>query len=241
MAKKDAKPNKAFTAITQTGLKAHALALEHRKPIEARLPAGLIDGLAHDLGLLGAAVPGATQARAGSKSATATQDAALEAAHLRVSAIRLAVQRSDEPADVKRHWGVGTRYNARVVKDVRAAAKTILDRAHAHAAEARAVGIIPRALRDLEAAAAAVESADAKQEKARAHAPDATRARNIVARRIVGATDRIATAGVLELAADAGERARFEALIGAGNTKRSAKAGGAAPPAASTPPKPPGP
>ena len=84
-------------------------------------------------------------------------------------------------------------------------------------------------------------SADATQEKARAHAPDSTRTRNAVAQRIVGAIDRIATAGALELATAAEQRARFQALIGAGNPKRPGKGGGTTLPGAAPPPKPPGP
>ena len=40
MAKKDAKPNKAFTAITQAGLKAHATAADQRARFQALIGAG---------------------------------------------------------------------------------------------------------------------------------------------------------------------------------------------------------
>lgn len=216
---KDSKPAKQFASIIQTGIKAQGLAEGHRADIEARLPAGLIDGLGADLQALGQLVPAATQVRHESKGATAGQNTALESAYALVTAVRTAIQRSGQSKDVQKRYGVGAKVNARVVKDVIAATRVIVDRVDAAPDEARAAGVLPADIDALRAAETALRAADVAQETKRASTPLSTKARNQASRRVLSAIDRIAGAGILAFASDATVRARFEALLGAGNSR----------------------
>lgn len=222
-AKKDAHPRKTFGSILQNGLTAFDLATKHQSVLEPRLPTGLIDQLAADLSTLGAQVPGAKQAHAAAQSATAQQESALSLGYALVSAIRTAVARTDAPAEVRKAYGVGRRINPRLVKDVKLAIGMIVARAGAAPTEAASLGILSSDVTALSAANEAIQGADEVQEKARANAPLSTKARNETARRIMGAVDRIAGAGILQFAASPMERAHFEALIGWGNAKSAKK------------------
>lgn len=120
----DTHPKKDFSAITQLGLKALGLAQAHAAALEPRLPQDMVKELESDLGFLGAAVPGAKQARLAGISATTTQNAELARGYERVQQIRAAVRRAKVSAEVQRAYGVGVIINARVVRDVKVANRT---------------------------------------------------------------------------------------------------------------------
>ncbi|MBI5477979.1 MAG: hypothetical protein HY906_03940 [Deltaproteobacteria bacterium] len=229
---RDTKPAKKFDQITQVGLKAHALATEHFAVLAERLAAGTVDGLAADLARLGALVPGALAVRADAHAATAAQDQALAAGYERVTAVRTAVARTDGlEAAARKAYAVGNRTNPHVVKDVKAALDLIIARAEANPEEARRVGLLTADLAAMKADSAGVTGADDVQERKRAAAPLTTKERNRTASRVLAGVDRIAGAGVLHFAREAAVRARFEALIGAGNPRtRRAPAPPAPPP-----------
>lgn len=225
-AKQDSHPKKEFSAILQNGLTAHALATKHQPELEPRLPNGCLVALAADLSILGAHVPGAKEAHATAQAATVSQDAALASGHALVTAIRTAVARSGASLDVQKAYGVGVKVSPKVVKDVKLAIGLILKRAAAEPAEAKDVGILPKDVTALNAAAAAITDADDAQEKQRAAAPLSTKERNATARRILAAVDRIVGAGVIEFAQNPTLRAQFEALIGKGNPEAKPKGKG---------------
>jgi hypothetical protein len=124
----DKLPRKDFSIITQLGLKALSLALTHATALAPRLPEDVVAGLSADLETLGAVVPGARQARLEARSATTTQNTALDQGFTRVRQIRAAVRRAKAPVAVKHAYGVGQNANPRIVRDVKAAMKQILDR-----------------------------------------------------------------------------------------------------------------
>lgn len=227
-AKKDGHPKKDFNAVTQTGLKALALAEKHHDALVPRLPAGMVDRLTADLSKLGADVPGALVTRSTAKTATVSQNEALAAGYSLVTGIRTAVQRRGAAAEVRKGYGVGAKINPKVVKQVAAAIRVILERAAAMPGEAAGLGILQKDLGALGDDLAAILSADGAQEEKRAGAPTATKERNRTANRILEAVDVIVSAGVLEFAKDGEVRGAFEALVsggGGGKGKSKGKKG----------------
>lgn len=212
-AKKDSKPAKDFDVILQGGLKAKQLADKYQVDLAPRLDANLLATLADDVTKLGAVVPAAKKARDGAVQSTATQNVALDTGYDYVTATRTAVARKKPDSSVLLGYGVGTRTNKTVVKDVKVALQTIIDRATKFPAEAQGFGIIQADVDAMKKQIDAIDTADTEQEKARASAPLTTKERNTVARRILDAIDTIAGAGILAFATKATERAQFEALI----------------------------
>jgi hypothetical protein len=225
-ATKDGHPKKDFNAVTQSGLKALALAEKHHDALVPRLPAGTLDGLTADLSKLGAAVPGALVMRSTAKTATVGQNEALAAGYALVTGIRTAVQRRGASAEVRKAYGVGAKINPKVVKQVAAAITLILNRAGAMPGEAAALGILQKDLVALIEDLTAITNADGAQEAKRAGAPEATKERNRTANRILGAVDVIVSAGVLEFAKDGEVRGAFEALVSGGGGGRKGKSTG---------------
>ena len=211
--RQDRKPSKDFTQITQTGLKAHDLATTHAAELGTRIDPNLLVQLAADLATLGAAIPAAKTAKGGAVAATAGQNTALEGGWQMASAVKLTVQRNSKDPGVCKAWGVGRRMNKGVVKDVIDALQTIVDRANTQPAEAAGFGILPVDVQRYAAQIDAIRTADQAQEKARARAPLTTRARNVLARKILAAVDKIAGAGVVVFDTRPTERAQFEALV----------------------------
>ncbi|APR81098.1 Hypothetical protein A7982_06445 [Minicystis rosea] len=219
-AKKDAHPNKDFSAITQTGLKALQLADDNKAALAARLSQSVLDALAADLKDLGVVVPAALVRREVAKTATLTQEEALAQGYALVSAIRTAVVRKGASPEVRKAYGVGTNTNPKIVKRVKAAISQIVDRAVALPAEAASLGILQKDIDALKADLQVITIADDTQEQHRAGAPTSTKERNRTANRILAAVDEVVAAGVLEFAKDAEKRAAFDALvIGRGKKK----------------------
>ncbi len=221
-------PRRDFTGITQVGLKAFALASAKKAELEARLPAGTLAGLEEDLGALDVAVPGAISARAGAKSATVAQTAALERAHARVQAVRTAVRNAHAPKEVQHAYGVGSALTARSLPRIIAAVTKILDRTAAKPGEAAGLGILQADIDALQATKDEVAQANTTQEKLRASAPLGTKERNRIANRILRATKRIKGAAAIAFAGSPTELAPFNELT-LGPRKSSGKA--KAPPA----------
>jgi hypothetical protein len=215
-AKKDGHPNHDFSAVTQRGLKALALAQTHQAALEPRLPAGTLDRLTADLQKLGVDVPGALVTRSNAKTATKSQNEALAQGYLLVTAIRTSVVRRGAAADVRAGYGVGAKTSEKVVKQVAAAISLILKRAGEKPAEAAELGILQKDLVALEEDLAEITAADGAQEGKRAAAPGATKERNRTANRILAAVDFVVGAGVVEFAKEAGVRGAFEALVSGG-------------------------
>jgi hypothetical protein len=217
---KNYKPNKNFNDITQAGLKAYDLTKKY-SAVEARLTAGLLDGLVANLGKLGQLVPGAKQVRAEALSSTQAQDGALTRGYNKVTAVRQSVSRHTSNKDTQKAYGVGTRASPRLVKDVKAAIQQIVERGDGKADELSSLGLIQADIDELKAHHEAIKSADDNQELKRAGAPLTTRERNEIAHAILDAVGRIASAGANQFANEPAERKTFEDLLGAGNKKKS--------------------
>ncbi len=216
------RPNRTDQLLIAQGLAAHALATTHAARLTPRLAAGLVDGLAADLTVHGALVPGALTARQEKKGATATVATVAAGAASRIASIRSAITHAGLSAGARKAWGVGQKVQARVVSSVIAAAELISRRAAAAPEELRAAGILATDVAALSAAAAALGGADRTQESSKLTAKGATAARNAAGRRVLDATRRIATAGQLEFHDDAAVAAEFAALLSAGAKKQAA-------------------
>ena len=207
-----AHPNQEFASIIQLGHKASDLAILHQTVLDPRLPLNTRSTLTDDLDLLGVVVPGAKQARLESKVATADQDATMHAGYEHIRAVRSAVKKARAPKEVKRAYSVGHFVNPRVVRDVKAVLKMILDRATANPGEAASLGIVKKDLDAITAVHQAITDVDKIQEQQRARAPLSTQDRNRTANRILEAVARIAGAGGLEFTNNPEVQAAFQAL-----------------------------
>jgi len=213
-AKSTDKPKQDLNAINQLGLKAHGLATQHQAAIGARLSPGFLTALADDLAALVAAGPQVITTRHGSVQLTAAQNQALLAGYKLVKALRTTVKGHEPEKDVRLAYGIGTKVNTGIVKDVTAALQTILDRVTAYPEEALSFGIVNEDISALNAAIAAIAQADQEQEQARAQAPQTTAQRNVTARRILAGIKKVAGAGMRAFADDPTLYGSFEALAG---------------------------
>jgi hypothetical protein len=212
-ANQDTKPHKDFTVITQLGLTAYQLTVQYSTQLTGRLAATLVSTLQTDLTSLDVVIPAVLGAHAGSKQSTVAQNDALETAYNYVTAVRHAVGRAQPAASVKTGYGVGTKTNKLIVKDVVTALQGIVTRATNQPTEAQGFGITTADVTAYTAQIAAVKAADQSQETARANAPLSTQQRNIVLRRILSAVNAISGAGVIAFALNPTVRASFEALV----------------------------
>jgi hypothetical protein len=208
------KPKQDFNAIGQLGLKAQALAIANAAGIGTRLPAAFLTAFAADIALLVVEVPAKITTEGGVVQLTAAQSSALLAAYNVVKGIRATVKgEAAGDKDVLLAYGIGTKTNKYVVKEVTAAIQTILARLNAQPAEAAAFDITAADVTQLTTALAAIQAADAAQEAGRANAPQATQARNATARRILAGVRKIAGAGMRSFPSDPTLYASFERLI----------------------------
>lgn len=160
------KPKQDFNAIGQLARKALLLAEAHAVAIGDRLPAGFTKRLADDVANLDRAVPAAMNSKDGRIQLTAAQTTALAWGHSVVMAIRAAVKSEEPDRDVLLAFGVGTRVNRRVVKDVKAALKKIIDRLAAQPGDVQRFDIVQDDVDGL--TASLIETADRDQEAGRA-------------------------------------------------------------------------
>jgi Asp-tRNA(Asn)/Glu-tRNA(Gln) amidotransferase A subunit family amidase len=209
----DTKPRWDFNAIGQMARKAILLADGHAVEIGSRLPPGFTKQLAADTDSLDVAVPVAMNNKDSQVQLTAAQGSALETGYKLVKAIRASVKGENPEKDVLLAYGVGIRINPRVVKDVKAAIKKILDRLAAQPADIKRFDFVQEDVDALKAAYAVIETADRDQEAGRAGGPAVTRGRNALANKILRAIKKIAGAGMRACAGDAAAYASFEALI----------------------------
>lgn len=214
-----AKKKKAAAPIdTTAGSKAYSLAVQYRAQVEPRLPAGMIDNLGGDLTTLGAppapAQPAAPAAPTPAPAAPTLSEALATAGNL-VSAIHEAIVGAKAKAAIRKEYGVSSRGAPKELRAVVAAGEKIVARATANAAEALSLGVLPADVTALSAALAAVQAAEAAAQaggaKATAGTAKATKAAEV---RMHEATARIAGAGALAFAQNAGVRAEFEGLKG---------------------------
>lgn len=211
--------------LAERGNKALALAEKHREAVESRLPAGLLAGLAEDIGGLTERRVAVKQARSKSKLATLAQNQLIEEVHAMISGVQGAAgRRGDLSAAQKRAYGVGAKYNRRSVASVSAVGALILERATKNPDEARDVGLFEEQASALRELLTDLNAQDKAQQKLIALKPLTTAARNRAAKRVYEAIKRIAGAGVIAFARDASVRAQFDALDDLPKRRKKSKA-----------------
>ena len=210
---KNIAPKRDFNAVGQLGRKAVLLADGHAAEIGARLPAGYTKLVADDINSLDVAVPAAMNSKDNRVQLTAVQTTALATGYDLVKAFRTSVKSEGPDKDILLAYGVGANINPRLVKDVKAAIKKILDRLAAQPAEMKRFHFVQEDVDALKAAYDVIETADRDQETGRAEGPQVTRDRNANARRILAAVKKIAGAGMRACVKDPKAYAAFEALV----------------------------
>jgi hypothetical protein len=190
-------PHRDFSSIIQIGIKVLNLALANKAAIEPRLPKGTLAALETDIAGLGPARADALQVRGDAQQATSQQMAGLSQSHMRVMSIRKALRVASAPVEVRRAYGVGTTVRKDSPTQVEAAIKQILKRVTDYPDEPASFGVLAEDIDALKAALGEVQSADLAQEQKRAKAPDATKARNRMANRILRAAQQISAAGMI--------------------------------------------
>jgi hypothetical protein len=212
-AKGDTKPRQDFNLILQDGIKAQNLATQYASALGSRLSAAFLTAYAADLAALPDKVPAVITTHDGSVQLTAAQVTALEEAYKLVRGLKETVKSQTGDKDILLAYGVGTRVNKLLVKEVTAAVNKILGRMKANAAEAASLDLVDSDTQALQAALASIQKADKAQEAGRAAAPQSTAARNACARRVLAGIRKIAGAGMRTFNTDATVYANFAALI----------------------------
>jgi len=140
--RKAKKPNWSLGKTIAAAIEALKLAKENQDELEARLGAGVIDGVAADLPKLQACETGRPAKVDEVKGLTGNEkDVAKRGAKL-VSAIREAVKRRAGGSGLRKAVGVGSPVHAEQAKSVAAALETILKAAEERGSELRACGIL---------------------------------------------------------------------------------------------------
>lgn len=212
-AKGDTAPKQDIHVIHQLGQKAQDLALQHQAQIGARLPSAFFASFAEDLPSLVAALPAVIVARGGQVQLTAAQNVALLNGYNLVKGFRTTVRGQQPDKEVLLAYGIGDKTNKASVSEVTAAIQKVLDRVADQPGEAAAFDFVKEDVTALNEALAAIQQADAMQEKARATSPQTTAQRNITARRVLAGVKKIAGAGMRTFVANATVYANFEALL----------------------------
>ena len=215
-----ANPKWAPGDVSRVGRSALALALEERGQLEARLPAGLLDGLASDLDAFDGKQCASTRAKEALREATRSQDDLARAAVDFLTVTRGAIDRARVPSAARAAFGLSLRPRADNVKSVLAALDAFADGAARHAELTRSSGLLAADLDKLAALRAALSSADAVQEATKLTRKLPTTERKQVQVRIEKAVDTIINAGALAFAHEPATLAHFRALVPA---RRAAK------------------
>lgn len=199
--------------LSRVGRAALALATGKKATLEARLPAGLLDGLAADLDAFDGKQSAATLATEALREATRTQDAAARAAVDFMGHLRAAVVRAQPPAAVRAAFGLSLRPNVNKVSSVVAALDAAVDGATRYPDVTREAGVLSSDVDRLKALRTALASADAKQESTKLTKKLPVVDRRQVQARIEKATDTIINAGAMAFADKPDEAQLFRSLV----------------------------
>jgi hypothetical protein len=204
------KPDVALRAADQ-GVE---LAKKDRTKLEQRLPAGAIDGLAQDAGLLAEKTSGSVTARAQKKASTQKQNVTGAQVRRRVMAMRSALQRTGAESEVLKAAGVGRKLPANSVKAALAAADMLIVASAKFPDAMREAGVLSKDVETLTGLAGALRAADSAQEGQMVAAKLSTAERKTVQRRVEATLMRIIAAAELEFVEDNPERVKqYQALV----------------------------
>ncbi len=186
------------------------LAAQHRRALEARLPAGFIDGLAADSRRLLELTGGKSAAHSQRSTATVTQNDAVKRGMELVSHLRRLV-RTGAPRNKALHRSVGVgKEVANTVGAVARALEVVVTGASAAEAEARAAGILPDDVALARSLWASLADADRAQEGLKLTAREATAASKTLQRRLED--DLMHLVSVASVTLGKPEAAAFDAL-----------------------------
>jgi hypothetical protein len=202
-----------FNLIGQRALEAQGLVAKHKAEIGNRLTDAFLQGFGDDIAALSAAVPTVIKTKDGKIQLTAAQTVALEEGYKLVKGVRTTVKGHSSDKDVLLAYGIGTKVNKLLVKEVTAALQKVLDRVKGDPAEAASFDIVSADVDALDAALKAIQDADKQQEEGRAAAPLVTKDRNAIARRLLAGIKKIAGTGMRTFPKDPTTYASFEALV----------------------------
>lgn len=169
-------PRWSADAVVRAAEGLHPLAVKHRAALEARLPAGFIDGLQADADAVRSAADDAVDSRGSRRGATVRQNDAIKSGARIVTSVR-ALVRTGQPA-AKQLWrevGVGLRANG-TVGNVTAGLRQVLNAAARFPTELRDAGVLQADLDGAQAALNALVAADSTQEQKKLTAKQATQA-----------------------------------------------------------------
>jgi hypothetical protein len=197
----DTRPDLPWDLISQNALKAQKLASDNAAALGGRVTAAFLAALGKDIASLVVVVPTVTTTKKAAVQLTAAQKKALAGGHKLVMGIRQAVKTQATP-DVQLAYGIGTKVNPKIVKSVRSALDLVGKRIAAQPAEAASFGITTDDATAVANAISAIDAANQAQTVARATSPQATKARNATARRLLASIRQISGAGMRVFAED---------------------------------------
>ncbi len=201
----------------------------HQAVLEARLPAGTVDGLRTDLGLLTVSGSDRKAGRTEQKGRTGKKHDAAEDGKDWVMTVRDMAQRTVGVGSGElKALGVGERVNVGSTKTVSAAISACLLAFKENPDLYRNIGLIESDLTDAEAISAELSAAGGDQNNTVLKNKDKTFDRNAVQMRIEAAVDMISSRGRMAFRNDRDIRDRFEALV-SGKSLHSGSSGTEAP------------
>ncbi len=198
----------------------HPLAVQHRAALEARLPAGFIEGVAADLAAIRGLAAGAVVERKDRSGATISQnDAVKNGAALVTSLRRLLRSGASKDKQLQKAFGVGLDVKP-TVSSVEKALGLVIAAASRNEAAVRAAGVLPDDVVSARNLLAALTGADASQEQKKLTAKQATAAVGEVHSRL---SDNLAhLESIARAALPRAQATQFIALIPSSPTKKKA-------------------
>ncbi len=195
------------------GLQLQVLIERDRARLEARLEAGVLDGLDADLALLRDESTGAVVSRQTRKSATWTQRDAAERLLALVMAVRATLKLRKVDAVVLTRTGVGKKLDARIVRTVIEGARLVVGAYGQYPDQMRRAGVLPGDIAELESLTARLAAVDTEQEGTKVTAKQKTAARDAAHRRVKDAIAAIVGVAELAFVHDPERLAMYRALL----------------------------
>jgi hypothetical protein len=194
------------------------LAETHRSVLEGRLPAGAVDGLRADIGLLSASKADRKAGKTEQKGHTGKKrDTAEDGKDWALIVRNMAKRTEGITSGELKSLGVGENISGKSSCGVSAAVRAILLTLRKNPELARKIGLIGQDETDAEGIMSDLGSAGSEQSEVITRNKDKTFDRNAVQMRIEAAIDMISARGQMAFRNDRDIRDRFEALVTGGS------------------------
>lgn len=188
------------------------LITKDRTKLEARLEAGVIDGMKADLTVTKAESTAAVLARQFKSAATLSQDELAATIRVLVQAVRNGCKEKRLAPAVLTKVGVGKAINVKSVKSVTDAADSVVKCYQEHTDELRRAGVLPSDIDRITALRDRLAVTDTDQEHQKTTSKDQTKARNEAHKRLVTAMAAIIGAAELAFATEPERLEMYRAL-----------------------------